>query len=131
MSYITDSDIKRDALAAQFKTYTIYHDMVDDHIEEIAEGQQVAVADISVDDDGYLSSKFLRRYAAAWVCKELFKNKMGINNVSLADEEKYRVKYEIYRDQVKEMKPRITTEMLTDNIASRMDTSSSHNLYRG
>ncbi len=131
MAYIKDSDISRDVLANQFKPYTVYHALVDEHIEGIAEGLMVETTDISVDDDGYLTSEFLRRYAASWVCKELFSDKMGINNNTLTEEDKYFNKYKIHCDRVKSMKPRITYEMLTDNIKSRMDTSASRNVYRG
>lgn len=132
MAYISNTDISRDVLVAQFSSsFSTYHTLVDEHIEELAQGEQVDASDIDVDESGYLSSKFLRRYAAAWVCMELFKDKMGINNNVLADEEKYRVKYEIYREQVLNMGQRISREMFINDVDSRMDTAVSGNLYRG
>ena len=132
MAYIADSDISQDMLAAQFSSsYSTYHTAVDNHIEELAEGEQVETDDIAVDDDGYLENKFLRRYASYWARMELFLDKMGMNDNSLPDEEKYMVKYEAYRKKVDQMQSRITAEMLTNEIESRMSTSSSGNLYRG
>lgn len=131
MAYISNADISRDALATQFSSsFTTYHTLVDNHIIELADEEQVQEADISVDDDGYLSSKFLRRYAAAWVCKELFKDKMGINNNTLADEEKYKVKYEIYKREVDQMGSRITRNHFLNEIETRMDTAKTNFLFR-
>jgi hypothetical protein len=132
MAYISNDDVSRDALANQFSSdFTTYHTLVDNHINELAEGEQVDTTDIATDDGtGYLSNKFLRRYAATWFICELFKDKMGINNNSLADEEKYRVKYEIYNKKVEKMEGRVTAEMLQNEINSRMSTSKSHNIYR-
>ena len=61
----------------------------------------------------------------------LFLDKMGINDTSLADEEKYKVKYDQYKELVNDMKNRITVEVLTNEIASRMSKSETRNLYRG
>ena len=131
MSYISNSDISRDMLAAQFlSSFSTYHTLVDEHIVELADEEQIQPADISVDGSGYLSSKFFRRYAAAWVCMELFKDKMGINNTNLADEEKYRVKYEIYKKEVSEMSKRISKEIITNEVESRADTFRTGMLFR-
>ncbi len=132
MAYIPDSDISQDILAAQFSSsFSIYHTLIDNHINELAEGEQVEISDIATDVDGYLENKFLRRYAGYWVRMELFLNKMGINDNTLADEEKYMVKHDVYRKKVNEMKGRITKEMLTNEIESRINTSYSGNIYRG
>ena len=133
MAYIPDSDISQDMLASQFSSsFSTYHTLVDNHINELAEGEQVEISDIATDTGtGYITSKFLRRYCKYWFCMMLFLDKMGINDNSLADEEKYRVKYELYKDLVNDMVGNITVEMLTNEIASRMSTSYSGNLYRG
>lgn len=132
MAYIPDSDLNQDMLAAQFSSsFSTYHTLVDNHILELAEEEQVATANIATDDDGYIENKFLRRYAKYWALMHLFLDKMGINNNGLADEEKYRVKYEIYQKKVDEMAGRISYEMITNTIVSRMSTSSSGNIYRG
>lgn len=131
MAFIPDSDILRDVLAAQFSSsFSTYHTLVDNHIIELADEEQLTEDEISVDDDGYLSSKFLRRYAAAWVCKEIFKDKMGINNNTLADEEKYKVKYEMYLKEVDNMGKRISRQHLTNEIETRMDTAKTGYLFR-
>lgn len=132
MAYIPNADVSTDMLAAQFSsTFTTYHTLLDNHINELAEGEQVETSDIATDDDGYVENKFLRRYCKYWFCMNLFLDKMGINDTTLADEEKYRVKYEIYEGLVNKMVGNITVEVLTNEIASRMSTSYSGNLYRG
>lgn len=132
MAYIANSDISQDMLAAQFtSSYSTYHTAIDNHINELAEGEQIEITEIAVDIDGYLENKFLRRYATYWVRAELFLNKMGVNNNTLAEEEKYNVKYEIYIKKVNEMQGRITKEMLINEIESRINTSYSGQVYRG
>jgi len=132
MAYIPDTDVSTDMLAAQFtSSFSTYHTLVDNHINELAEGEQVETSDIATDDNGYVENKFLRRYCKYWFCMMLFLDKMGINDNSLADEEKYKVKYDQYKELVNDMKNRITVEVLTNEIASRMSKSETRNLYRG
>ena len=133
MAYIPDADVSTDMLAAQFtSSFSTYHTLVDNHINELAEGEQVETSDIATDTGtGYVTNKFLRRYCKYWFCMMLFLDKMGINDTSLADEEKYKVKYDQYKELVNDMKNRITVEVLTNEIASRMSKSETRNLYRG
>ena len=132
MAYIPDADVSTDMLAAQFtSSFSTYHTLVDNHINELAEGEQVETSDIATDDGGYVENKFLRRYCKYWFCMMLFLDKMGINDTSLADEEKYKVKYDQYKELVNDMKNRITVEVLTNEIASRMSKSETRNIYRG
>jgi len=132
MAYIANSDI-RDMLAKQFtSSFSTYHTAVDEHIEELAEGEQVDSSDIAVDVNNYVTNTFLKRYAVNWFCMELFLDKMGMNDNSLADEEKYMVKYEIYRKKVDIMQGRITKNILMNDITSRLNTASNAGyLYRG
>ena len=133
MAYIPDADVSSDMLAAQFtSSFSTYHTLVDNHVNELAEGEQVETSDIATDTGtGYVTNKFLRRYCKYWFCMMLFLDKMGINDTSLADEEKYKVKYDQYKELVNDMKNRITVEVLTNEIASRMSKSETRNLYRG
>ena len=132
MAYIPNADVSTDMLASQFtSSFSTYHTLVDNHINELADGEQVETSDIATDDDGYVENKFLRRYCKYWFCMMLFLDKMGINDTSLADEEKYKVKYDQYKELVNDMKNRITVEVLTNEIASRMSKSETRNLYRG
>ena len=61
----------------------------------------------------------------------LFLDKMGINNNSMSDEEKYYVKYKAYKKLVDEMSPSISEEMLRDIVVSRLDTAPSNYIFRG
>ena len=133
MAYIPDTDVSTDMLAAQFTgSFSTYHTLVDNHVNELAEGEQVETSDIATDTGtGYVTNKFLRRYCKYWFCMMLFLDKMGINDTSLADDEKYKVKYDQYKELVNDMKNRITVEVLTNEIASRMSKSETRNLYRG
>ena len=96
MAYISDSDIT-DKLANQFSaSFSTYHSLTDNQLLDIAE--QIGVRDsddISVDGSGYISSWFIKQYLVAWFCMRLFLDKMGINNVTLSEDEKYAVKYDL------------------------------------
>lgn len=133
MAYIPDSDISQDMLADQFSSsFSTYHTLLDDHINALAEGENVETDDIATDaGTGYITNKTLRMYCKYWICMHLFFDKMGMNNISLAEEEKYRVKYKDCREIVREMKKQITKEMLKNDIDSRMSVSSSRLYFRG
>jgi hypothetical protein len=132
MSYIADSDIT-DKLALQFESsFSTYHSLVDNQINDIAEQLGITNSDdIDTDDDGYISSWYVKQYAVMWFCQRLFLDKMGMNNIDLAQEEKYRVKHEYYFKQAENKEKYITLEMLTNNVDESGDRSSqSHLLYR-
>lgn len=132
MAYIIDADVSRDKLAAQFvSSFSTYHTLLDNHINAIAIGEQVDTDSISVDGSRRVTSEFLLRYGVAWFCKELFKDKIGVNNNTVNDEEKYAFKYNLYNKEVEQMEGKITKAILIDEVASRMSTSSSRQLYRG
>ena len=112
MAYIQDSDI-RDMLAKQFTaSFSTYHTAVDNHIKEIIAEERLENDDLAVDGSGYISNTFLKRYAVNWFCMELFLDKMGINDNALADEEKYMVKFEVYRKKVDNMRKSIKIILL-------------------
>lgn len=135
MAYIATTDIT-DVLVNQFtSSFSTYHTLTDSQMVDIAE--QIGVTDsddISTDDDGYVSSFFIRQYLVAWFCMRLLFDKMGINNVEFAETEKYRVKYEYYMAIVKYKEKRITHEMITgnvDEVGDRSAGATSGLIFRG
>ena len=131
MAYIQDSDI-RDMLAKQFtSSFSTYHTEVDNHINEIIDEERLETTDLAVDGSGYISNTFLKRYAVNWFCMELFLDKMGINDNTLAEEEKYMVKFNVYRKKVDQMRKSVTPEIIQNEVESKVDTAGSLSYYRG
>lgn len=131
MAYIANSDIT-DVLANQFSSsFSVYHALVDNQLLDLAERLDVDTTDIDTDDDGYISSWAIKQYLVAWFCMRLFLDKMGLNNIDLAESEKYAVKYELYRKMATTMEVKITREMLMGNVETIRDrVAFSHHLFR-
>lgn len=135
MAYIANSDIL-DTLVNQFSSsFTTYHTLTDFQMVDLAEQLGITDSDdIDTDDDGYVSSFFIKRYLVAWFCMTLLFDKMGLNNVEFSETEKYRVKYEYYKDIVQDKDKKITYEMVTgnvDEIADRSSGATSGLIFRG
>lgn len=135
MAYISSDDVT-DVLVRQFLTsFSTYHTLTDSQMVDIAEQLGVTDSDdIDTDDDGYVSSFFIKQYLVAWFCMRLLFDKIGINNVSIDDQEKYSVKYEFYRNIVEKKERRITREMITgdvDEVGDRSSGSTSGLIFRG
>lgn len=122
MAYIADADIT-DLLANQFSTdFPTYHSLSDNKLIDL--GVQLGVmetADFAVDGSGYISSWYIKQYIVAWFCMRLFLDKMGLNNISLPEMEKYNVKYTFYKKEVSEKESRITRQMLTGDVENISD----------
>lgn len=132
MAYISDSNVT-DVLANQFSAdFATYHTLTDNQLIDL--GIQLGVDDtddFDVDGSGYISSWFIKQYLVSWFCMRLFLDKMGLNNVSLVNEEKYLVKYKFYKKQVEQKESKITMQMLVGNVNAIADRASFNNfLYR-
>lgn len=134
MAYIATTDIT-DVLVNQFSSsFSTYHTLVDAQMIDLAEQVGVDEDDIDTDDDGYVSAFFVRQYLVTWFCMRLLFDKIGINNVGIEEQEKYRVKYEYYKGLVENKETRITREMITgnvDEIGDRSSGATSGLIFRG
>lgn len=132
MAYILDIDVT-DVLANQFHNdFSKYHALTDEQLVNL--GEQLGVQDTSLfalDTNGCIKSTTIKRYLVYWFCAQLFLDKMGLNNVSLAETEKYAVKYSLYSKLVDKTEDNITKQMLTGTVYNIADRSQFNNtLYR-
>jgi hypothetical protein len=126
MSYIIRTDIT-DNIASDFDL-TPYIDEAENEINDLAQRNGVATADIETDPLHYK----VKRYAVCFALMRLCQDKMGTNNIDIPSLEKYSIKYDIYLKELKHLREEITYEVLTGNILELRDRAVvSGTLFRG
>jgi hypothetical protein len=97
-------------------------------VVDLAERNGVESTDIEVSPVHYI----LKKWAAAWVCRELALDAMGKNNPDIADIEKYKIKYDIYAKLTAEYEAQVNIAVLTGEVEEARDRSTrTGTLYRG
>jgi hypothetical protein len=131
MSYIQATDVT-DSVVNAF-TLTAYITEADLEVNDIAARRGVFdTDDIDVDDDGYVTSYKLKRYAITFVCYRVCQDKMGLNNNDLPIEiEKYAVKHKMYKSEFDQLDGQITAEMITGAVDQVADRATAQRLFRG
>jgi len=84
----------------------------DDAVEDLANRKGVAIASVPTDDD---TPYLVKEWCIAWVGMEMCFDAMGKNNIPLPEQEKYLVKYNKYRERVKDLDAKITPAILYGN----------------
>lgn len=136
MAYISDIDIT-DEVVKQFLTqFSTYHSLVDNKLIDVGLSLGVDAGDFNLDDNGYISNWYIKQYLVCWFCMRLCLDKMGMNNVSISEMEKYAVKYNFYLKEADKMERQITKSMLIGDSGSTGSglsdyKSSSNILFRG
>ncbi len=96
-------------------------------VVDLAEKWDVESTDIETDPVHYI----IKKWAAAWVCRELALDAMGKNNPDIADIEKYKIKYDIYKGLTAEYEAQINYEVLTGTVTEAQHRSTkTGTLYR-
>ena len=124
MSYLTSADIKSNL--TQGFDISQYLDEADNEINDLAEV-------LGVRDTDNISTPLhykLKRYAIVFVLMRLAQDKIGTVSMDVAME-KYRDLYDLYKTELRELKPQITYEMVTNTVNSIIARTSVFNLYRG
>jgi len=116
MAYIQSTDVT-DSVVNAFDL-TNYITEADLEVNDIAARRGILdTDDIAVDDDGYISSYKLKRYAITFVCYRVCQDKMGLNNNDLPVEiEKYAVKHKMYKAEFDQLDGQITAEMIAGEV---------------
>ena len=124
MSYIVRSDIK-DTILGNFN--------IQDYLEEVDAEVNDLADKLGVDSTLIVSPIHykIKRYAICYALMRLCQDKLGSNSVEVADQERYVVKYDIYKKELQELRGDITYEMFTGEILERKDRVHSVRLYRG
>ena len=83
----------------------------------MAERKGVSSSNIETSPVHYM----VKRAAVAWTCMEICFDHYGKNNIETPEFEKYKLKYEDYKQRLADFESMITAEMLSGNVASRRD----------
>lgn len=118
MAYLTFADIT-DAVVSSFGEAALlpYFTKTDDHINDIAEQLDVSVNDIKTDPLPFT----VKEYAIAYFCMQVCRDKTGNASVEYIQEDKYNVKYQMYRKEVDRLRYAITEEVLTGTVRDPND----------
>lgn len=90
----------------------------DSAVNDLAETLGVDSDDIADGDDLHFKVK---RYAISYVCMRVCQDKMGVNNNEMADLDKYKIKYDLYKKEVDNLSEAISAEMLTGDVDEPRD----------
>jgi hypothetical protein len=126
MSYISSDDIL-DTIVSGLDL-SPYLAEVKLEIEDLAEQKGVRNTDDIADPIHYK----LKRYGICYVVMRLCQDKLGLNDVSIPELEKYKIKYDMYRKECSELRDLVTYEMITGKISAIRDRAISTGLiFRG
>ena len=123
---ISRSDIK-DTIIGQFDLAD-YLTETNDAVIDLAES--LGVCEDCIDDDPIHNT--IKRYAIAYCLMRLCQDKMGTNSTDMPEQDRYFVKYNIYKNEAEQLRKHITYEMMTGNVQDIRDRAIvSGTMYRG
>lgn len=122
LNYITNTDVT--ATVVQDFNISGYIDRSNDHCEYFARTLNVNPSGIA--NPIHPQTK---EYLVAWCEREIYKDKMGTNNVDF-DQDKYITLFNIQSKEVERLRRDITKEIMMSKTASGNETSSTVILYR-
>jgi len=127
--YFTADDIK-DNVLGEFVTADDNEYLLEGDLEVIDQAERLGIRNTD-QIEAPLHYKF-KRYGIAFICRRIAQDKMGTNNVELAEIEKYSVKYEVYSREEDRLRQQLSYEMITGNITQIRDrTIVSGTVFRG
>jgi len=132
MSYIVDADIT-DAVLSSFMSDT-YHDLVDAFCVSVSKDKGIYYTDyIATEADGTLTNYTFKELAISYACQKIAEDKWGVNTIGSADDEKYRLKMEYYKDKTNMLYDKLTEGMIKDEETIEREPGGIGNmrLYRG
>lgn len=83
---------------------------VDNEINRLAYSKGLANEEILVP-----INPIVKEYAVAYFCLMVFKDNIGANNVTTPMDEKYKIKYGLYLEEIDRLKPQCTKGLLSIN----------------
>ena len=113
-SQITDSVISVFVAAADSRL-SLWRTECDNEIESLCEQRGVPVDTFKATDT--VNSK-IQEYWRAKFALIVCRDNIGVNNVDVSQDEKYRVKYDIYKDVSDELRRQITQEMFYGTVGT-------------
>ena len=127
-TYLTYDDIKAN-IAKGFQLEP-YLEEADNEIIDLAES--LGVRDSSDIENNPLHYK-IKRFGIVFCLMRLCQDKIGTNNVQVADLEKYVVNYNMYRKELQELRGQISIEMVTGHVNEIRDRANimTGTIFRG
>lgn len=127
-TYITAADITDTVITSLATELTAKLLLSDAAVEDLAERKEdLAATDIETAPVHYM----LKKWAAAWVCREICLDKMGVNNVEFSADDKYKVKYDVYQKLLASYESQITRAVFLGSVSSVQDRAvRSGNIFR-
>ena len=122
--YLEPSDVKSNL--SQGFDLNPYLDEADLEVEDLANRLGVRSISSIVTPLQYK----IKRYAVVFVLMRLAQDKIGTNSPDIALE-KYRTQFDMYKTELRELFPQITSQMFTGDVDSIISRTSVYNLYRG
>lgn len=115
--YIAFTDIRdrkmQEHMNANVFDVNQYLSMVNDEINDLAE--ELGVRDTTDIETSPLHYK-IKRYAIYTFTRFVCEDMIGFNQLSLAEQDGYRVKLEITNQRLEDLKPQITVSMMTGDV---------------
>jgi hypothetical protein len=122
--YIGSGDIT--ALVASDFDLSPYISGVNDNLEYLAYS-------VGIDPDSIYTPLhyIIKEYGKSLVLRELYKDKIGANNVNLGETDKYLMLYDIQNKEVEKLRKDITAEMFTGNADTPAELTRTILAFRG
>jgi hypothetical protein len=116
--YLTDEDITDNIAAAYIskKAGGSWHDQTDEEINSLAGEFNIAYSGIAVP-----LNPTIKKYARAYFCKILFRDLLGTNlgnnpDVASIEQDKYKIKYDIYEKECSALRMAISKNMFFNSL---------------
>lgn len=113
MAYILTSDITDDVVKHFASVFDTYHTLADNKLKDVGMSLGVDYTLFKLDNSGCIESWYVKQFLVSWFCMRICLDKMGMNNVSISEMEKYAVKYNFYLKEADKMEAQINKQMLT------------------
>jgi hypothetical protein len=110
---ITDSVISA-FVSASDSRLSLWRTECDNEIKSLCEQRGVEITTFEALDT--VDSK-IQEYWRATFARIVCRDNIGVNNVDVAQDEKYRVKYDIYRDECDRLRRQVTPEMFKGDVS--------------
>jgi len=123
-NYIVSSDINA-TVASDFEL-SGYLERANNHIDTLAYSVGVPYSGIA-----YPVDFLLKEYGVAWFYRAIYQDKIGANNNSVGEGDKYLLLYNIQNDEVERLRKYMTYDVLVGEATTPNSTASSVTLFRG
>ena len=86
---------------------------------------------IKLNSDNHVSDQTCQDWCSAWVCMNVCLDNIGRNNLEVSADDKYAIKYEMYKALLADFDRKITANTITGDADERIDMTSSAYGMRG